>query len=85
MGVMATVCSCHQVPRVFKGGHLRCPVKWKALVERHIRSRDLSQVNARRVRVAGRRIYMPTVELAEKARQLKAEAYESFARQQGRA
>jgi hypothetical protein len=65
---MATVCRCHQVPRVFKGGHWRCAVKFSAAQHRY----EISDKGRRRkhryhhsrdhyrVYVGAHRLRMPT-------------------------
>ncbi len=77
--VATKACRCHGQPMVFKGGHLRCPIRFKASQRRYQVSDKGRQRNNRHTPKRQPRkvyvtraysIYMPTVALAEQARTL---------------
>lgn len=77
--VMGQCCLCHRQPMVFRGGHLRCAVMFAALQHRYqVSDKGRLRNNRHQPTRRNRRVhlnrdysfYMPTVELAEQARDL---------------
>lgn len=74
----ATVCTCHGLVRVWKGGRWRCPVKFAATQHRYDISQKGKQKHRRmnqarknrRVQISNHSIWMPTPALARVANAL---------------